>query len=95
MPSFYVDDIDIDVDEFLSACSDRERDELIKALVEDGHIEPDQLTRNGSYGVRNPNINDEKFWGNLEHLKKCRDLLSLEEETYINNLAERYKHLRC
>ncbi len=33
MPSFYVDDVDIDVDDFLSACSDSERKELIEALV--------------------------------------------------------------
>lgn len=47
-----------------------------------------------NYGVRKPNVNDEIFWESLEHLKKCRDLLSIHEENYINNMANKYKHLR-
>lgn len=45
-------------------------------------------------GVRRPNVNDEIFWESLERLTKCRDLLSLEEENFINNLANKFKHLR-
>jgi hypothetical protein len=93
MPSFYVDDVDIDPDEFLSSCNKREVQELIDALVESGDISPAQ--RDGSaYGVNRPNHNDEKFWESLAQLMKCRDLLSVEEEAYINNLAEKFKYLR-
>lgn len=95
MPDFTPEDLDITPSEFVGSCNSKEIDELIEVLVEDGHIEPDRAAKNGSYGVRNPNVNDTRFWENLEHLKKCRDLLSIHEENYINNIAERYKHLRC
>lgn len=94
MPDFTPDDIDIDPSEFVSACNSQEINELIEALVEDGHIQPNQLTKNGSNGVKRPNMNDEIFWESLEHLKKCRDLLSIHEENYINNMAAKYKHVR-
>lgn len=38
MPTFYAEDIDVDPDEFVSSCSSSEIEELIDALVEDGHI---------------------------------------------------------
>lgn len=94
MPDFTPDDIDIDPSEFVSACNSREINELIEALVEDGHIQPGQLEKSINNGVRRPNFNDEKFWESLEHLSKCRDLLTITEEQFINNLADRFKHLR-
>jgi len=33
MPTFYAEDVDIDIDKFLSACSSRETEELIDALI--------------------------------------------------------------
>jgi hypothetical protein len=53
MPSFYVEDVDIDVDEFLSACSTSERKKLIEALVEDGDIKRESLLTPGKYAVVN------------------------------------------
>jgi hypothetical protein len=41
MPTFYSEDIDIDVDEFLSACDHRDKEELITALIEDGYLKKD------------------------------------------------------
>ena len=94
MPDFTPDDIDISPDEFVGACNRREIGQLIEALVEDGHIEPDRIEKNNGTGVRKPNINDQRFWDSLDKLAKCRDLLSIDDEDYINNLAERFKHLR-
>lgn len=94
MPDFTPDDIDIEPSEFVDACNSKEINQLIEVLIEDGHIQPDQLTKNGFNGVRRPNINDEIFWESLDHLKKCRDLLSITEEEFINNLAKRFQHLR-
>ena len=95
MPDFTPDDIDIDPSEFVDACSSRERQELIDYLVQCGYISEDQKNiETPNYGVRNPNINDESFWDSLNYLKKCRDLLSIEEENLINNLANKFKHLR-
>lgn len=93
MPEFTAE-VDIDPSEFVDSCSKRERDRLVEILIEDGYIQPDQDTRNGNNGVRKPNINDQRFWDSLDKLAKCRDLLSLEEENFINNLAEKFKHLR-
>ena len=92
MPSFYVDEIDIDVDEFVSSCSTKEKEQLVEALVDSGYIDPKQ-TKGKEYGVRKPNINDEKFWKSVEHLGRCRHLLSLEEEELINKLAEKFKYI--
>jgi hypothetical protein len=93
MPEFTAE-VDIDPSEFIESCSKRERDRLVEILIEDGYIQPDQDTKNGNNGVRNPNVNDQIFWESLEKLAKCRDLLSIHEENYINNLADKYKHLR-
>lgn len=95
MPDFTPEDIDIEPSEFVGACNSREIDELIQVLVEDGHIKPNYINRGGEhYGVRRPNANDEVFWESLEHLKKCRDLLTSTEEQFINELAKRFQYLR-
>jgi hypothetical protein len=93
MPEFTTE-IDIDPSEFVDSCSKREKDRLVEILIEDGYIQPDQDSKNGNNGVRRPNINDQTFWESLDKLAKCRDLLTITEEQFINNLAERFKHLR-
>lgn len=93
MPEFTAE-VDIDPSEYLDSCSKSEKQELIKWLIEDGDIEPDQADKNKGTGVRKPNINDQIFWESLDKLAKCRDILSIEEENFINNLANKFKHLR-
>ena len=93
MPEFTAE-VDVDPSEFVDSCSRRERQRLVEILIEDGDIQPDQDTRNGSNGVRRPNINDQRFWESLDKLAKCRDLLSLEDENFINNLANKFQHIR-
>ena len=93
MPKFTTE-IDIDPSEFIDSCSNGELKRLVEILEEDGHIQPSEETTHKNKGVRRPNVNDEIFWESLERLTKCRDLLSLEEENFINNLANKFKHLR-
>ena len=93
MPEFAAE-VDIDPSEFIDSCNSREIKELIEALVEDGHISPDRMELNSNTGVRNPNHYDETFWESLDHLAKCRHMLTIEEETYINELAKKFKHQR-
>ena len=93
MPEFTAE-VDIDPSEFIDSCNKREKDRLVEILIEDGYIQPDQDTKNSNTGVRKPNINDLKFWDSLDKLAKCRDLLSIGEENFINNLATKFKHLR-
>ena len=93
MPEFTAE-VDIDPSEFIDSCNKKELQRLVEILEEDGHIEPSQADKNKGTGVRNPNMNDQTFWDSLDHLAKCRDLLSTFEENYINNMAAKYKHLR-
>jgi len=93
MPEFEAT-VDVDPSEFVDSCSNRELKRLVEILEEDGHIEPSQSNKSKGTGVRKPNINDQTFWDSLNHLAKCRDLISLEEENFINNLANKFKHLR-
>jgi hypothetical protein len=66
----------------------------VEILIEDGYIQSDQETKSNNNGVRRPNVNDQIFWESLDKLAKCRDLLSVEEENFINNLGNKFKHLR-
>ena len=93
MPEFD-SSVEIEPSEFVDSCSKTEKDRLVEILIEDGHIQPDQDTKNSNNGVRKPNVNDQIFWDSLQHLSKCRDLLSIEEENFINNLSNKFKHLR-
>jgi hypothetical protein len=93
MPEFTAE-VDIDPSEFIDSCSKSERKRLVELLVEDGDIEPTQSDKNKGTGVRQPNFNDFTFWNSLDKLSKCRDLLTIEEEDYINKLANKFKHLR-
>lgn len=88
MPDFYADDISIDPDEYVSACNKREIQELIDVLVEDGHI-PKPV---GVENVRG-NLNDDTFRESLDTLSRCRHMLTVEEEAFINKLGERFKYL--
>jgi len=42
MPYFTPDDLDIDVDDFLSSCSSSEIQQVIDYLIEDGHLTPER-----------------------------------------------------
>lgn len=93
MPEFTAE-VDIDPSEFVESCNQRELKRLVEILEEDGYIQPDQETKSTNNGVRRPNVNDQTFWESLERLAKCRDLLSIEEENFINKLGEKFKHIR-
>ncbi len=93
MPEFTAE-VDIDPSEFVESCNQRELKRLVEILEEDGYIQPDQEIKSTNNGVRRPNVNDQTFWESLERLAKCRDLLSIEEENFINKLGEKFKHIR-
>jgi hypothetical protein len=93
MPEFTAE-VDIDPSEFIDSCNSRELKRLVEILEEDGHIQPSEETTSKNNGVRKPNINDQRFWESLDHLAKCRDLLTITEEEFINNLANRFKYIR-
>lgn len=85
MPTFYAEDIDIDPDEFVSSCNSREIEELIDALVEDGHI-----PKINNIAPDDKNLMDEDWdeviskIGGLGRLR-----LTNEEEEIIKKIASR------
>jgi len=82
MPSFYVDDVDIDVDDFLSACSDSERKELIEALVEDGYIKRESLLNPDKHAVN-------EFDNACSHMIGNSWRLSKEDEDKIIEISKK------
>lgn len=84
MPNFYVEDLDISPDEFVAACSDREINELVDILVDEGIIKQETLTNNP-----NNNILDEIFNEALQKLAISRHRLTNEEEEIIKIIASR------
>lgn len=77
-------DIEVDVEEFYNDCSDKEKEELAKYLIEDGFI-PGQSNQVGE-----DNINDIMYKEALNKLYSRRISLSLEEEEFLMNLANKF-----
>jgi len=84
--------IDIDVDDFLYSCSSYDIRELITALVEDGHLPKEVLTKEGE--VREETIRrgrgEEEFSQRLESLKTKYYSLSQEEEEFFHKIFKKY-----
>ena len=86
MPSFYVDEIDIEVGDFLDACSKREIKTLIEYLIEDGHINRE------SQPVINKhrNIHDDEWDEIINILRIKRLVMSEEDEKLIKEISKKY-----
>jgi hypothetical protein len=77
MPYFETnpDEIEVDVDDFLSACSDSEIKELVQALKDDGHLDEGELDNDFDIALR-------KLAGNSWRLTK-------EDEEAILKIANK------
>jgi hypothetical protein len=77
MPYFETnpDEIEVDVDDFLSACSDSEIKELVQALKDDGHLDEGELDNDFDIALR-------KLAGNSWRLTK-------EDEETILKIANK------
>ena len=93
MPSFTsygieVDvDVDVDVDEFLEECSNREIQKVVEWLKDEGHLEDNN---DNIPGDPTDNIMDIVYKEAINKLYNKRINLSLEEEEFIINLANKY-----
>jgi hypothetical protein len=86
MPDFNYDGyVDINVDEFLSACDNRDKEELVTALVDDGYIKPSDLIREDKMTVP-----EQIFEEALSKLHGKWNMLSKDEEEMIMALAKRF-----
>jgi hypothetical protein len=89
MPSFsqYTEvevDIDIEVSDFIDECSDREIQRMIKILRKEGYLSPDE----GMPGE--DNLLDIEYKNALDKLYNRRIYLTLEEEQFIKQLANKF-----
>ena len=77
MPYFETnpDEIEVDVDDFLSACSDSEIKELVQALKDDGHLDEGDFDNDFDIAIR-------KLSGNSWRLSK-------EDEETILKIANK------
>jgi hypothetical protein len=83
MPQFYVDPIDIDVDEFLSSCDEDEIKEIITSLKEDGWI-------TGSNVQDKLGVLEKEFSEKLDKLKNSYYRITNEELDILDNLVKKY-----
>lgn len=81
--------VDVDVDDFLSECSPREKEELIDALVEDGWV-----VRVAPKGVipeeRLPSIPEIEWQEMCNKLSTIRHIISLEDEETIKQILKKF-----
>jgi len=84
MPSFSQDYFEIDVDEFLSQCSQREIEEVIECLKEDGHLKHTDID-----SVRPTSPMEEFFEANLNKLHGSYHMLGTDDIDTIQKIANR------
>jgi hypothetical protein len=88
MPSFYTDaEVDVDVQEFLEACNDREITEIIEFLEENDYISSKQNS-DGKYSV-----NELELHENLDAIYGKYGSLTKEEEQIIATIAKRFRYV--
>jgi SOS response regulatory protein OraA/RecX len=85
MPTFYAEDLDIDVDEFLFTCNYQEIDKVIEWLREEEYISNYRKTE-----TETESINDSTFNDAVIKIQNHRISLSREEEEFILNIAKRF-----
>jgi len=87
MPTFYEEvDVDVDVDDFLSSCNKREINDLIEALVEDGHLPKSVLNKNDQKEGRL----ESQFSFKVDKLKEKYYSISKEDEEVLENIFKKY-----
>lgn len=88
MPYFdYDGDINLDVDDFLSACNSGDIKELIEALVDEGHL-PKAVLHN--FSTSPMGVSEIEFEESLDRLRGKWNLLTKEEEELIVKISKRF-----
>lgn len=85
MPTFYPEDLDIEVDEFLESCCPGELKEVIEYLEEHEYLE-----KYGYIPSGRTSVNEQMFNESLSKIKNNWLSLSNEEEDIILNIAKRF-----
>jgi len=89
MPRFDVnEDIDLDVDEFLSACDSGDIKELIEALIENGDLEMKHFADRSRMSA-----GEQIFEEHLSSISGRWNQLTQEEEETILKIGARFRYL--
>jgi len=81
--------VDVDVEEFLSACSRREKDELIDILEEDGWVK--RIAQRGTKSEDQPPSILEIEWQEMcNKLSDIRLRISIDDEEIIKEVLMKY-----
>ena len=83
MPNFDAN-VDIDVDDFISNCSEREIKELITTLKDNGHLSNDFLIN------EKMSFLEESFVKKMSELSSQYTRISLEDEEVLEKLFKKY-----
>jgi hypothetical protein len=85
MPDFSTE-IDIEPWEYISSCSNREVDELINTLIEDGHLDKfnGKVVSKGDVSLMSEDWNEA-----LTKIRNSKHLLSIDDENVIINIANK------
>ena len=78
--------VDVDVDDFLSACNKKEIEELIDTLIEDGHL-PQNVSKEHQIKL---GVLESDFVDKMDQLKEKYYRLSQEDEKTLENLFKKY-----
>jgi hypothetical protein len=86
MPSFTHVDVDVDVDDFMYQCNNREIKEVIEYLIEEGHIEPQQVVGSNT----STSLLEYEFNEMLQKIQENRLRLTFEEDALLKKIADRF-----
>ena len=86
MPYFTPDDVDVDVDAFMYQCNNREIKEVIEYLIEEGHIEPQQVVGSNT----STSLLEYEFNEMLQKIQENRLRLTKEEDALLKKIADRF-----
>jgi hypothetical protein len=85
MPTFYTEDLEIDVDEFISSCSGYEIDQIIKILIEEDYIKPNSINNEDKLG-----FTESEFFKKLDKLKDVYYTIDNEDLEVIDKMLKKY-----
>jgi hypothetical protein len=85
MPDFSTE-IDVEPWEYISACSNREVDELINTLIEDGHLDKfnGKVVSKGDASLMSVEWDEA-----ITKIRNSKHLLSIDDENVIINIANK------
>ena len=84
--------VDIDIDDFLWSCSKYDIKDLIRLLVEDGHLPKEVINSKGDIKeeITKKGKGESEFSEKIDLLKNKYYSLTTEEEEFMNQIFKKY-----